>query len=238
MIILGIKLLIAHVLGDFVFQPDSWVESKKNKKHKSIYFYLHGLVHFVSLLVLLEFKWTYGLGILIIVMSHLLIDLIKLNLDRLMNSRLLFVIDQLLHLFVIGFVVHYYVPFKINIEAIYSISVLITILSLLLLTFVSSILMKTIMSKWKLKEDSPEDSLEQAGKYIGILERLFVFVFIILNQWSAIGLLIAAKSILRFSDLSRAKDRKLTEYVIIGTLLSFGLATSIGLLYKYVLIRL
>jgi hypothetical protein len=93
--------------------------------------------------------------------------------------------------------------------------------------------MKIVMSKWVLEEDKSEDSLEHAGKYIGILERLFVFGFILLNQWSAIGLLIAAKSVFRFGDLSRAKDRKLTEYILIGTLISFGLAISIGLLYQY-----
>lgn len=238
MIALVLKLVIAHVLGDFVFQPTSWVESKNRKKHKSLYLYLHGLVHLLTLLILLEFQSGYWLAMLIIVMSHLLIDLIKLNLETVINSRVLFGIDQLLHLSIIAFVVHYYYPFEIKLETIYTKPVLTIILALLLLTFVSSIIMKTIMSKWALKEDQPEDSLEHAGKYIGILERLFVFVFIVLNQWSALGLLVAAKSILRFNDISRAKDRKLTEYVIIGTLLSFGLATSISLLYKYILLTL
>lgn len=90
------------------------------------------------------------------------------------------------------------------------------------------------MSNWAFKEDKAEDSLENAGKYIGILERLFVFGFIVLNQWSAIGLL-TAKSVFRFSDLSRAKDRKLTEYILIGTLLSFGLAILIAVSYKYLI---
>jgi len=53
-----------------------------------------------------------------------------------------------------------------------------------------------------------------------------------MNEWQAIGFLIAAKSVFRFGDLSRAKDRKLTEYILIGTLLSFGFAILIGLLYK------
>ena len=92
------------------------------------------------------------------------------------------------------------------------------------------------MSKWSLEEDNSEDSLESAGKYIGILERLFVFI--LLNQWSAIGLLIAAKSVFRFGDLSRAKDRKLTEYILIGTLISFGLAIFIGPVYQYLIKQL
>ncbi|GAB3018768.1 hypothetical protein GCM10027051_24800 [Niabella terrae] len=88
------------------------------------------------------------------------------------------------------------------------------------------------MNYWKLEEDRAEDSLQLAGKYIGMIERLLVFFFVLLNQWSAIGFLIAAKSILRFSDLSRAKDRKLTEYVIIGTLLSISIAIFTALFYK------
>lgn len=233
MIALIIKLLIAHVIGDFVLQPNTWVESKKDKRHKSIHLYLHGLVHLASLLILLEFNWSYWLSIIIIAISHIIIDLIKLNFEGKINSRLLFTLDQLSHLIVISIVVFAYYPYKL--EKIYSIESLLLILAVLVLTFVSSIIMKTIMSKWELNEDKPEDSLEGAGEYIGILERLFVFVFILLNQWSAIGLLIAAKSVFRFSDLSRAKDRKLTEYILIGTLISFGLAISIGLLYKNVI---
>ena len=216
MIALGINLLIAHVLGDFVFQPNSWVESKKKKKYKSIYFYLHGLVHFIALLVLLRFEWSFWLSILIIVFSHLIIDYIKLSLEGRVNSRLLFSLDQLLHIAVIAGVVYHYHPYTLDWEKIYSAENLLILLALLLLTFVSSVVMKTIMSKWEIEEYDPKDSLENAGKYIGILERVFVFVFIILNQWSAIGLLITAKSVFRFSDLSRAKDRKLTEYILIG----------------------
>lgn len=235
MIALIIKLLIAHVIGDFVLQPNSWVDEKKDKRHKSKYFYLHGLVHLVSLLALLEFNLSYWLSITIIVISHLIIDFIKLTLDGKINSRLLFFLDQLLHLVIISIVVFINYPYKLEFEKIYSTESLLLILAVLTITFVSSIIMKIIMSKWVLEEDKSEDSLESAGKYIGILERLFVFAFILLNQWSAIGLLIAAKSVFRFGDLSRAKDRKLTEYILIGTLISFGLAISIGLLYQHIL---
>jgi len=235
MIALTIKLLIAHFIGDFVLQPNNWVDSKKKKRHKSIHLYLHGLVHLASLLVLLEFNWSYRWSITVIVISHLIIDVIKLNLDEKINSILLFTLDQLFHLIIISIVVFVYHPYKLELERIYSIESLLIILAVVVVTFVSSIIMKVIMSKWKLKEDSSEDSLESAGKYIGILERLFVFAFILLNQWSAIGLLIAAKSVFRFSDLSRAKDRKLTEYILIGTLISFGLAISIGLLYQHLM---
>jgi hypothetical protein len=234
MIALIIKLLIAHVIGDFVLQPNSWVEDKKNKTYKSKYFYLHGLVHLISLIVLLEFKWSYWLSITIIVLSHLIIDWIKLSLEGKINTRILFLLDQLLHLVIISLVVFLNNPYKINFQKIYSTETLLFTLAILTVTFVTSIVMKIIMSKWSLEENKTDVSLENAGKYIGILERLFVFGFIVLNQWSAIGFLITAKSVFRFSDLSRAKDRKLTEYILIGTLISFGLAILVGLLYQYI----
>jgi hypothetical protein len=234
MIALIIKLLIAHVIGDFVLQPNSWVEDKKNKTYKSKYFFLHGLVHLISLIVLLEFKWSYWLSITIIVLSHLIIDWIKLSLEGKINTRILFLLDQLLHLVIISLVVFLNNPYKINFQKFYSTETLLFTLAILTVTFVTSILMKIIMSKWSLEENKTDVSLENAGKYIGILERLFVFGFIVLNQWSAIGFLITAKSVFRFSDLSRAKDRKLTEYILIGTLISFGLAILVGLLYQYI----
>jgi|TARA_B110000305_G_C19373082_1_gene605537 uncharacterized membrane protein len=77
MIAFVIKLLIAHVIGDFVLQPNSWVVAKKSKMYKSKYFYLHGLVHLIALMVLLRNDKSYWLSIGIIVVSHLIIDLIK-----------------------------------------------------------------------------------------------------------------------------------------------------------------
>jgi hypothetical protein len=74
-------------------------------------------------------------------------------------------------------------------------------------------------------------SLPNAGKYIGIIERIFVLIFIVMEHWEGIGLLIAAKSVFRFNDLKESNSRKLTEYILIGTLLSFGFAILTGIIY-------
>lgn len=89
----------------------------------------------------------------------------------------------------------------------------------------TSITMRVIIARWipDNQPDSPK-SLQNAGKYIGILERVLIFVFILTNHFEAVGFLLAAKSIFRFGDLKEAHDLKLTEYVLIGTLLSFGIA--------------
>ena len=105
------------------------------------------------------------------------------------------------------------------------------ILGMLILSYPSAFLIRKLMWRWSQEiKLHANESLHQAGTYIGILERLFVFVFIIKGHWEAVGFLLTAKSIFRFGDLTNAKDRKLTEYILIGTMISFGLATIAGLI--------
>lgn len=234
MSILALKLVLAHLLGDFLLQPDSWVAQKRQKKHRSPLLYLHIGVHALVMLLLLKFSLSYWLGILFILITHFLIDLLKLRLEQDYPRAGLFLFDQVAHLLVILLVIFYYHPFYIDLGLILSAEVLLAAMAFIVLGPVSAIVMRLLMSRWVLPEDRENDSLPQAGKFIGMLERFLVFGFILLQQWPAIGWLIAAKSILRFSDLSRAKDRKLTEYVLIGTLLSFSMAIVTGLLYLYI----
>lgn len=70
--------------------------------------------------------------------------------------------------------------------------------------------------------------LPNAGKWIGYIERILVLTFIYTHNVSGIGFLLAAKSIFRFGDLSKAKDINITKYVLIGTLSSFAISTIIG----------
>jgi hypothetical protein len=143
--------------------------------------------------------------------SHYAIDVLKIYLEKAANSRYLFSLDQLAHITVILGFTYFYYPKELSFRFQLSQHAWLLALSILLLTYGVSVFIKVIMSKWDLPEDSDQDSLSKAGKYIGILERLFVFSFVILGEWQAIGFLIAAKSVFRFGDLSRAKDRKLTE---------------------------
>ena len=70
------------------------------------------------------------------------------------------------------------------------------------------------------------EELPNAGKLIGILERILALTFILIGQYQAVGFLIAAKSVLRYKDTDTLK----TEYVLIGTMLSFGIAVVLGIL--------
>ena len=75
--------------------------------------------------------------------------------------------------------------------------------------------------------------LPEAGRTIGQLERLLALTFILLGQYTALGFLIGAKSIFRFGDLSKGVQHKKTEYILIGTLLSFAVVLIVGLILSY-----
>ncbi len=229
-----IKILLAHFIGDFVLQPDSWVADKVQKKAKSLKLYYHVGIHLLLLIAfILDVK--YGAGIAIIIVSHFIIDLWKLYAQSDTDWRKLFWVDQGLHIAVILAVVHYYEPIFTLAEVSQSLDqVLLLILSLVLILWVSSTVIKMLISKWSPDtEDKDEDSLAKAGSFIGKLERLFVFGFVVTGNIQAVGFLLAAKSVFRFGDLKESKDRKLTEYILIGTLLSFGIAMAIGLGYNW-----
>jgi hypothetical protein len=125
---------------------------------------------------------------------------------------------------------------EFNFEFLQNQELLKIVMAALFLTAPASIFIKILLSSWtpvpETTNNIQTESLSNAGKYIGILERLLVFTFIIVNHWEGVGFMVAAKSVFRFSDLAQAKQRKLTEYVLIGTLLSFGLAVLTGILIK------
>ena len=233
--ILFLKLLVAHLLGDFVFQPKNWVKDKEKKKIKSIKLYAHVSIHAILLLLLLQFNSKYWNVFLLVIVSHYLVDIGKLHLQKKKTKRLFFFLDQALHALFLGLATYIYAPFKINIDTVLSKQNLLLFACLIFVTYTSSIIINILISKWNPEKGnkSTEQSLANAGKYIGFLERTLIFIFIAINQWAGVGFLLAAKSIFRFGDLTASKDRKLTEYVLIGTLLSFGLAILTGLVYSH-----
>ncbi|WP_405606188.1 DUF3307 domain-containing protein [Polaribacter sp. Asnod1-A03] len=235
--LLFLKFLLAHILGDFVFQSEKWVKDKEEKKAKSAKLFFHICVHTILLLLVLFFNLKeYWLGFLCIVISHYTIDILKLYLQKKKTKRAWFFIDQILHLLFLVIATSFYADFQLSTDKIITDKSLLLLIFLLLVVFVSAIVIKIIITQWNPeKKKENDDSLAKAGRYIGILERLFVFTFVITNHWEGIGFLLAAKSVFRFGDLTSSKDRKLTEYILIGTLLSFGLAVFLGIIYLYVL---
>jgi hypothetical protein len=230
--LLLIKLILAHLIGDFLLQPTSWIKNKERRKITSSKLYLHVLIHGGLVMILLWDLSTWPIVVLIAV-AHWAIDLIKLYAQKPKTSTKWFIGDQLLHLLSIVLIWLLFTEVVLGWKILFQDpKILATITLVLFLTQPTSIILANVFKKWS--EDIPsqsDQSLQNAGKYIGILERLFVFVFIVTNHWEAVGFLIAAKSVFRFGDLRKSKERKLTEYILIGTLLSFGIALVCGFIF-------
>lgn len=228
--ILFTKLFLAHLIADFMLQPKRWVVHKEANKVASKYLYFHVVLHFV-ITMLLVWDLKYWKIALVIMVSHYLIDLIKLYIDPLFkNQSIPFFIDQALHIIVLyccayfsGLWGHTLLIFEqLNWQL---------ITAIVFVSFPAAIIMSKLLELMSNQIEMDHKSLPNAGKYIGIIERLFVLLFIILNRWEVIGLLITAKSVFRFNDLKESNNRKLTEYILIGTLVSFGMAIITGIIY-------
>ncbi len=228
--ILFIKLLLAHLLGDFVLQPTRGLIQKQSLKIKAPFLYLHILLHFL-LILLLTWDLTMWKIALIIAVSHYLIDLAKLYSSPLFSHKSLpFFIDQALHILVLYLCAFFGDLQQTSMTLIEQINwPLVT--AFVFVTYPAAIMMNVMLQKMSDQIELDHKSLPNAGKYIGMIERVFVLIFILLGRWEAIGLLITAKSVFRFNDLKESNSRKLTEYILIGTLLSFGLAMVTGLIY-------
>ncbi|ANI89418.1 hypothetical protein A9P82_08985 [Arachidicoccus ginsenosidimutans] len=228
-----IKLLLAHLLGDFMLQPNSWVREKERLKARSPKIYFHVLLH-GALSFLFIGKLNFWIWALVITLAHCIIDLAKLYFQKERNKRTWFWLDQLLHIIVLIIVSCFWENKPIDFSGLWSGKSILLYTCILLQTTPAAVFVKMMISAWtpSYNNSIETDSLQNAGKYIGILERLFVFIFIIINHWEGVGFLLAAKSVFRFGDLREARDRKLTEYVMIGTFLSFGIAIVTGILFK------
>jgi hypothetical protein len=99
------------------------------------------------------------------------------------------------------------------------------LLGLLLVANEANLFIRWWLNRLQLRPGSPNvriDTTEYArGRVIGLLERMLIFFFVLHGQYGAVGFTLAAKGFTRFKEL---ENRGFAEYVLIGTLLSSGLA--------------
>ncbi len=224
------KLFLAHLIVDFVLQSKREVIHKEANKAASKYLYLHVLLHFAVTMLLL-WDLSYWKIALVIMVSHYFIDVAKLYITPIFkNKSIPFFIDQALHILVLYCCAYYAGLWDHTLQLFEQLNWhLIT--AVVFVSFPAAIIMSKLLEQMSNQIEIDHKSLPNAGKYIGIIERLFVLLFIILDHWEAIGLLITAKSVFRFNDLKESNSRKLTEYILIGTLISFGIAIITGIIF-------
>lgn len=226
--------LIAHLLTDFVFQNNRLATDKNTKGFKSSFLIWHGLIA-ILLSWLLSFQLNFIIGALLIGISHYIIDGCKPFLNNHKSlGRYAFYIDQFLHIILfiaVSLTFFTITDFNPVINVIVAKQYIVLTAGFLFILKPTNIFIKEMLSTFEIESTPQSQELEKAGRLIGILERILVVIFVLIGQFGAIGFLIAAKSILRYKDTDLLK----TEYVLIGTMLSFGIAVLVGLLIQLIL---
>ncbi|MEP6260570.1 MAG: DUF3307 domain-containing protein [Gillisia sp.] len=239
--LLLLQLLLAHIVVDFILQPKGWIEHKRKYKARSYILVIHSvLAGLLTLLFIQSLELWYAA--LFISITHYLIDWWKLQQKE--DDLKYFLLDQFFHLIILLlvwlFLIDGFPKLLPGLKGLLNSKGFLAVIgTYLIVIFPTGYLIGKATRRWQdeIEPTYKMNSLEAAGRYIGIFERILVLTFIITDNFAAIGFLIAAKSILRFSDKSETGARKQTEYVLIGTLMSFAITILLGLLVRAVIFQ-
>lgn len=224
---------LAHLLVDYTLQSKKTAQSKDKNGFKSRYLKWHILIAF-GCHAILAADYTFIPFALGIALIHWVIDGCKPVLLRSKLSRGAFFIDQALHILTYSIACILYtnmMPWNPILSSAISFKTVVLTATFLFLTKPANIIIREIFHVFDISfSNSKGQDLPNAGRLIGITERWMVLVFVLIGQFSAVGFLIAAKSILRFKDGDLIK----TEYVLIGTMLSFSLAIAAALFFQHI----
>ena len=244
------QLLLVHLLGDFPLQSRAMVVLRKRKHARTPWVWAHGGIH-ALLFLLVAGHWQAGLWALAYGLTHVAIDVWK---SYRPNTLRYFFIDQALHVFCLLLCWAYaplqgvdaalaHLASRLNTQA-YALLVPIAALfegachmlhnaqglrkavGALVLWFPYPLVVAQLLVG--IRPMLPTKGLRAGGQWIGRLERMLTFGFVLAGQWAAIGFLLTAKSILRLPEVQNPANRAAAEYVIVGTLLSIGGAIGIG----------
>ena len=225
---------IGHILGDFYFQTEK-ISEKKDKSFKGVI--AHSVEYLLSMLLVTipVISLDMVLAAVIVSLAHFCIDSLKYQLLRkkkIKKSGPVFILDQAFHVLTIlvmayimlhwNYVMGEYSVVK-DIGATFGVDLVSAskwILALLIIHVPTNITIQTLLSGYRPPETDKRiiTANNRAGRMIGTIERLIMLIFIALDQYSAMGLVLTAKSIARYDKI--AKEPRFAEYYLLGTLLS------------------
>lgn len=252
------SLFICHILGDFYLQSQAMVNAKRfGQQHKPLVVskfqfgvmtghLIHIVVHALVMGIVLHSLRTMDViylsdanlffAILAVALGHLAIDLLKswwCCKNRFgTTAAMTLIVDQLAHLLWILIVWDWLFDPMNSLAKVITVDHLIIVGAYLLVLKPTSILVVLLLLPYNL--ENGDTQIPKAGKLIGYIERAVILTLIFVNQYTAIGFIIAAKSVLRYGE-SGGKNTKLNEYVLLGTLASFGIVLLVGILARFAL---
>ncbi len=234
-------LLIAHFLADFTFQP-AFLAVKKNDKFG--FFIIHTLIYAVtfSLAIFLFLDCnSVWLPYILIVISHFIIDFARKLFEKKFGNKAVsffaFLADQLLHILILVLIFNFFeLGAKTNQlygdigKWEYFNGLIVYLLIFVIIWEPSAVFIKKFFT-YIINGNScaAEENDPQIGRIIGKLERIIISALVLLNQFGAIGFVVAAKSIARFKQL---EDKNFAEKYLVGTLISVSIAFIISFVLK------
>lgn len=233
-----LRLLAAHLMADFFLQFDWIAKGKFAKGAKGqLILAIHSLIHAVTAYVMVG-QWNQWVIPALIFATHFIIDTAKVRLDG--KGLWGFLFDQACHVGVILLLWWSVYADKsellCQLAAIGSSRALWTVVvAYMLVLKPTSILIGIFINRWTPSNGMQSHGMPLAGAWIGYIERVLIVTFVLTDSIEAVGFLLAAKSIFRFGDLSRAREVKITEYVLLGTLASFTAALLVAFSAKMLL---
>lgn len=241
-----LALVAGHLIGDFLLQTGRDVERKNALEWRA--FVRHAAIHYAGTLAALAgfvglspFAVPVQTALLVIMVTHTALDVGKSLLSRALPGRWVlafFLIDQAAHLAIIALVGWGLLLGRPSAQLLAAAAPPVSVATAaLLVTYAAVIvgggqLIRIALIPFTRAIGSPaSNQLAFAGLYIGWLERFLILTAILAGSYTAVGLIVAAKSIFRFPDL---KDRPLAEYFLIGTLMSVTLAVLGAMFFRAV----
>jgi hypothetical protein len=207
-------LLCCHLVGDFYLQGDKLAKNKQMKVGGVI---IHSFVYvlpFLPLIAMLD--RMIGEAVLlasVLFVSHFLIDIFS----RRYQTFSAFLTDQVMHLVVLLVVARLY-PLQIQLPAFW----IGIAFSMFFIFKPSSIAVSKLLASCAVTSEADEENALHAGRKIGYLERLIILLLCLFGSVSACTLVIAAKTLVRYSEFSN--DNNFREVFLVGTLMSITLA--------------
>lgn len=229
------KLMLAHLIADFCLQTDDTCQDKQRFHFRSVHLCIHTIVVFILSCIASSGNRMMAIAIMI-AFTHFLIDGFKSFIPKLSGYKglVVFLLDQTLHITVLilictssAFTATETIMSCANLADFTQ--VIIILCATIMCGKPANIIIKFLLNGLNINSiKGKTNSDDKVGAKIGSLERLLSVILIIIGQYEAVGLVITAKSILRFKD----EDGPRTEYVLIGTLISYMIAIGVGLIAR------
>ena len=217
---------------------------------------IHSIFHLLGMLIIIifikvsmSFKLIIFIKAILITVGHFFTDEIKsliiLYKSKYRNNIWLFITDQISHFLIIALAIlglnNLIKVYEYNLDN--TNKLLIALIVFLVVTIVTGIFIKIFINDL-MPEKSTSDAInaisdstasngaKNGGFIIGILERILIFISMLIDYYSIIGFILTAKSIARFNKLS---DQRFAEYFIIGNLISFTSSIIGGVFVKFII---